>query len=424
MRTGKSVTLAGLAGLLGLGAVITLGLRGQTRSAQTPPNTAGLALPLAGNAAFSATVATAFGGTPSGFQQITMIGDVDGREENVANHAMLIFDPNAGMPVDHKAAVKAAEIPFNVSGAVTTRVAISEHTIANGFGENIFYWGDAVGNVTVGWGDATHNGTVQPGNNFTINLPTSLNAFGALDSGSIIVITGLAVSPVADLSSFANVNGSYASYSGRIGEILYVTFTDTTGGLRLASSGQIVRSGLLAHPVADMVSGATAPPGIVSPSGFPVQVGAAFGVVFSAFSNLAGVAVDDDGSVYFQQVDLIGKTGANIVKAARVGTNHDGDRRDRDVYHAQPGRRRVRHDFGTGLTGGPIDQLLGNVDVVRQYRGDRERTWQRAVRGGGAIVQSGGSDRDQKHGGSLSESATNGADTLDDYHVRGRARRQ
>jgi hypothetical protein len=79
---------------------------------------------------------------------------------------------------------------------------------------------------------------------------------------------------------------------------------------------------MLAFPVADIVSAAAAPPGILSPVAFPVQMGGAFGVAFSTFSNMAGVAVDDDGSVYFQQADLINLTGANIVKIAPVGTNN------------------------------------------------------------------------------------------------------
>ena len=58
-----------------------------------------------------------------------------------------------------------------------------------------------------------------------------------------------------------------------------------------------------------------------SPIPISGHVGGSFGVAFSAFSNVAGVAVDDDG-IYFQQVDLIQRTGANIVKVTNTGTNH------------------------------------------------------------------------------------------------------
>src|SRR5262249_1814837 len=45
------------------------------------------------------------------------------------------------------------------------------------------------------------------------------------------------------------------------------------------------------------------------------------------FSNIAGCCVDDDGSAYFSQVDLIQRTGGNIVKVTstdrtvKIGTN-------------------------------------------------------------------------------------------------------
>jgi hypothetical protein len=53
------------------------------------------------------------------------------------------------------------------------------------------------------------------------------------------------------------------------------------------------------------------------------MVGGAFGVAYSTFANLAGVAVDDDGSVYFQQVDLSQFTGGNIVKVTDIGADQD-----------------------------------------------------------------------------------------------------
>src|SRR5262249_60381585 len=127
----------------------------------------------------------------------------------------------------------------------------------------------------------------------------------------------LCVNPVADLTSFPNVNGSFAPFTGQTGEILYVTFMDTGSGLRLLFNGTPVRSGLLAFPVADPVSPAAAPPGVQSPAGFPGTAGGSFGVAFSVFSNVAGCAVDDDGSVYFQQVDLINFSEANLAKIAR-----------------------------------------------------------------------------------------------------------
>jgi|SRR5579871_28333 len=261
------------------------------RAAASPgsPGTPGLPINMAANAAFSAALALAQE------HSMTLVGDWDGAEDLTADHGG-----------------KVAELPDPTQGFVT-RVAISEHTIANGFNEDIFYFGDSVGNVYVV--STTNVGFGATPSMFTINVPTLTNAFGTLNSDSHIVITGLAVSPVVDLTSFSNVNGSYSGFNGQIGEILYVSFLDTGGGLRLASGNQLVHSGLLAFPVADVATAmAPTPPGTIAPNGFPVTVGASFGVLFSTFANVGGIAVDDDGNVYFHQADLTGLTGGNIVK--------------------------------------------------------------------------------------------------------------
>ena len=62
------------------------------------------------------------------------MGDWDGSEDNVADHSGKIDDLSA---------------TFTKPSQVLTRVAISEHTIANGFPEDIAYYGDSLGNVTV-----------------------------------------------------------------------------------------------------------------------------------------------------------------------------------------------------------------------------------------------------------------------------------
>ncbi|HKP13894.1 MAG TPA: hypothetical protein VJZ91_17360, partial [Blastocatellia bacterium] len=263
---------------------------------------------LAGNAAFSAAVFTAISGRDTQFDEVALLADWDGREDTVADRAHKVDDFSGVAP----------DIDF-----VLTRTAISEHTIANGFAENVFYYGDSVGNVWVGV-DTTGDARVDT--IFQINLPTALNAFGTLASDDQITVTGLGVNPVADLTSFANVNGAYAGFAGVTGEILYVSYTDSESGLRLNANGTLVRSGVLAFPISDAVSPATAPPGVITAAGFPVTVGGAFGVAFSQFSNIAGVAVDDDGSVYFQQVDLVQFSGANIVKIASMDSATNQDR--------------------------------------------------------------------------------------------------
>jgi hypothetical protein len=301
MHLKKAVSLLTI---VGLGCVLSVAVMERRGSTASPgPQVAGLAIKMSPKSAFSAVIGSAIGGTPSALNQIALLGNLSGREDLLADHALKIADGTSPP----------------VPGQTLTRVAISEHSMANGFAENIFYYGDSLGNVTVG-ADTDGDGLVDT--SFVINLPTALNAFGTLNGDDQIVVTGLAVSPVADLTSFSNVNGSFASYSGLIGEILYLTFTDTTGGFRATGSGQLVRSGVLAFPVADITSAATAAPGIISPAGFPIQMGGAFGIAFSIFSNMSGVAVDDDGSVYFQQADLINLTGANIVKITPTGTNN------------------------------------------------------------------------------------------------------
>ncbi len=296
---GKLATQAAAGGKTGAAATSAPAAFG-TDSLAVPTN-------MVGNSAFSAAVTTNIAGP---FNHVALFGDWDGREDFGADHFGKIDDFSTKM---------------TPPGLVLTRSAISEHTIANGFAENVFYYGDSVGNVYVAQSSNTSTLSGAPlsgANIFTINLPTILNAFGTLQSDDQVVVTGLCVSPVSDLSSYANVNGSFAPYNGVTGEILYVTYWDTGGGLRTAGGG-LVKSGVLAFPVADITSGATAAPGIISPAGFPVQIGGSFGVVYSAFANLAGCAVDDDGNLYFHEVDLQQMGGGHIAKISRTGTNKD-----------------------------------------------------------------------------------------------------
>src|SRR5262249_12546041 len=259
---------------------------------------------LSGRAAFSAALLTTIGGRDNQFSEVALFAGRGGRENCAADHAKKVDDFSGVEP----------DIDFSL-----TRTAISEHTIANGFNENIFYYGDSVGNVWVG---ADTNGDGRVDKVTQINLPTVLNAFGTINSDDQVTITGLGVNPVADLGSFGNVNGAFIpnfgggapGTSGVTGEILYVSYFDSESGLRLTANNTLVRSGVLAFPVSDAVSPAVNAPGNVTDLGFPVTVGGAFGVAFSVFANTAGVSVDDDGSVYFQNVDLVQFTGGNIVK--------------------------------------------------------------------------------------------------------------
>jgi hypothetical protein len=281
------------------------------------PNVGGLPTNLYSQDAQSASIMTTLNSNPgSNFRDVMMMADADGREDLVADHAAKLED------------LSTSNLP---AGWMLTRAATSAHTFATGYTNTVYYYGDSVGNIYVGVDTNTGFGTGTVVTYTVLNLPTILNAFGTLNSDDQIVITGLGVNPVADLTSFGNVNGAYAFYNGKIGEILYVTFWDTGSGLRLLSNNQIIQSGVLAFPIADVVSPPAAPPGIQSQAGFPVTVGDSFGVAFSVFATVAGLAVDDDGSVYFQQVDLTTFTGGNIVKITSVDQPGAGGFQDRSL---------------------------------------------------------------------------------------------
>ena len=297
-------------------AAVRRSSRGQQQNIDLAPQSNEPAI-LSASSPSSTAVAVTIGGRDTQFEDVELLADWDGREDLTADRQGTIDDFSQ-------------KIPPPGGDWTMTRVAVSAHSIANGYAENVFYYGDSFGNLYVAQsptlgtvGTPLPAGGLTGANIFSINLPTALNAFGTLNSDDQIVVTGIAVSPVADLTSFANVNGAFASFAGQIGEIIYVSFTDTGSGFRLTANNTIVRSGVLAFPVADVVSLPATPPGIQSPAAFPVQVGGAFGVAFSVFSNLAGVAVDDDGSIYFQQVDLTQFTGGNIVKITDTGANQD-----------------------------------------------------------------------------------------------------
>src|SRR5262249_21335784 len=110
-------------------------LSGKTGSGGQLKPQAGEPEVLAGNAAFSAAVITTIGGRDNQFSEVALLADWDGREDDVADRSKKVDDFSGVEP----------EIDFSL-----TRAAISEHTIANGFAENIFYYGDSVGNVWVG----------------------------------------------------------------------------------------------------------------------------------------------------------------------------------------------------------------------------------------------------------------------------------
>src|SRR6185312_1573116 len=140
-----------------------------------------------------------------------------------------------------------------------------------------------------------------------VNIPALVNlgasgGFTRTQSGlgctdDQVTVTGVAVQPVADLSDFG--------LCGTIGEVVYVSIFDAEGCSANAAN-QPIRTRIFAFAFTDGVGAAAAT---------PVGVRQIFS---SPLGNIAGVAVDDDGSLYFHLVDLIQFTGGAIFKAAEL----------------------------------------------------------------------------------------------------------
>lgn len=281
----------------------------QNSSILPSPNRGWMPSILRGDAPLSAAILTNLNSNVnSNYRDVMLMADADGTEDLVSDHWTKVDD------------LSQSELP---SGWTLTRGAISEHTVANGYTSTVYYYGDSVGNIYIS-ADLGHNSTGQVVSTTAINLPSYYqhNDTLYLSGDDQIVVTGLAVNPVADLTAFANVSGDYNFFAHKTGEILYVSFWDTGVGLLAESRKagfsltQTLKSGILAIPIADDISPGTSitNPNIISPEGFPVTIGEGYPVIFSTFSNIAGLAVDDNGDLYFQQVDLENFTGANITK--------------------------------------------------------------------------------------------------------------
>ncbi len=238
--------------------------------------------------ALSAALMTAIGGRDNQFSEVTLIADWDGREDCAADREAKVDDFSFVEP----------EIDMSL-----TRTAISEHTIANGFLDNQFYYGDSIGNFWVTF-DLDGDGLVDVPNQ--VNIPELVNT-GASDGFALlnptandciddqVAVTGIAVNPVADLGDFG--------LCGIVGEVTYVSVFDSEGCAANAAN-QPIRTRIFAFATFEI--------------GGSVFSGGARQILRSQFSNIAGVAVDDDGSLYYQLVDLITFSGAAIFKATEI----------------------------------------------------------------------------------------------------------
>src|SRR6185295_6589397 len=216
--------------------------------------------------ALSVAIGTTIGGRDNQFSEVTLIADWDGREDCTADREQKQDDFSFAE----------LEIDFNL-----TKVAISEHTVANGFNENVIYYGDSIGNLWVGTdvnpGQAvTPNGAVD--SVLQINIPQLVRTgssngvtlqTGTSCSDDQVAVTGIAVNPVSDLVDFGQPCGT-------IGEVVYVSIWDTEGCASVAN-GTVIRTRVLAFAFVD---GAGA--GAMTPVG-------ARTVTTSVLSNIAGI---------------------------------------------------------------------------------------------------------------------------------------
>jgi hypothetical protein len=137
-----------IAGVLGIPRAPKAGQAATPVNPNLPLNP-GLPLNMVANAALSTAVMTTVSG-----HGVSVMGDWDGMEDLIADHAGRIA--NILSP-----------------GVVITRTAISEHTMANGFNEDIFYYGDSEGNLYVASTNTFPSFGGPPAPNLTtINLPT------------------------------------------------------------------------------------------------------------------------------------------------------------------------------------------------------------------------------------------------------------
>src|SRR5882724_8501699 len=259
----------------------------------------GQPLVLNSRSALSAALITTIGGRDNQFSEVTLIADWDGREDCAADREQKIDDFSF--------------VESDIDQALT-RVAISEHTVANGFAENVYYYGDTLGNLWVGTDTNPGVGIgPQVDSLRQINIPALFNtgtsggftlpASGCTDDQ--VSVTGIAVNPVADLCDFG--------LAGTIGEIVYVSIFDSEGCSNNAGN-QPIRTRILEFGFKDGVGAGAATPAI----GAGVITGGVRQIQTSILGNIAGVSVDDDGSLYFQLVDLVQFTGGAIFKLTEL----------------------------------------------------------------------------------------------------------
>ena len=241
----------------------------------------------------SAALITTIGGRDTQFSEVALLADWDGREDCVADRATKIDDFSTVEP----------DINFSL-----TKAAISEHTRGNGHPFfNVYYYGDSIGNTYIGLdsiGNSLVNIVLQINLPELVNTNTS-NGFTLLNptagdcADDQVTVTGIAINPVADLGDFG--------LCGVVGEVIYISVHDSQGCASNAAN-QPIRTRIFAFGLFEFSD----------PLGGFVALTNVRQILRSQFGNVAGVAVDDDGSLYFHLADLVQLTGAAIFKATEL----------------------------------------------------------------------------------------------------------
>ena len=265
------------------------------------PKAGGQGTPLIGQplvlnetSALSAALITTIGGRDNQFSEVALIADWDGREDCAADRGSKIDDFSFVEP----------DIDFSL-----TRAAISEVTFGNGHLLNLYYYGDSIGNVHFG---ADIVGSPLVDVIFDVNIPELVstgtsggfvlaNPTAGDCTDDQVTVTGIAVNPVADLGDFD------PALCGITGEVIYVSVFDAQGCASNAAN-QPIRTRIFEFATFNI-------------GGTVFIVTNVRQILRSRFANIAGLTVDDDGSLYYQLLDLIQFTGGAIFKATEICRN-------------------------------------------------------------------------------------------------------
>ncbi|HKS40681.1 MAG TPA: hypothetical protein VJX74_08680, partial [Blastocatellia bacterium] len=256
-----------------------------------PSPQVGQPLVLDETSALSASLITHIGGRDTQFSEVALIADWDGREDCTADRGAKIDDFSTVEP----------DIDFTL-----TRTAISEHTFANGHNFNSYYYGDSLGFLYFGF-DLVGSPLVDTV--FQCNIPELVNT-GVSNGFTILnptagdcmddqtTVSGIAVNPVADLGDFD------PALCGVTGEVIYVMTVDSEG-CAFNAANQPIRTRIFEFAIFEIGGTEFIVPGVRQ-------------ILRSRFLNIAGLTVDDDGSLYYQLIDVIQNTGGALFKATEI----------------------------------------------------------------------------------------------------------